>query len=450
MNMASGEHKFGLRTSTAFVIANMVGTGVFTSLGFQLMTTTNGVSLLLLWILGGVIALCGALVYGELGASMPRSGGEYHYLSVIYHPAVGFLSGWTSLIVGFSAPVALACMALAKYVGVVFPSVNTTLVAVGVLLAVTAVHSFDVKLGGGVQNVFTWFKVAVILIFIIAGFVLPGHGDITPAESLRTFSWKDVFSSGFAVALIWVYYSYSGWNASAYMAGEMKDPGRNIPLSLVIGTVAVTLLYVLLNAVFLRSSPASGLTGKLEIGLISARALFGEGFGSVMGILIAVMLVSSISSMVFLGPRVTQVMGEDHRILRHLAVKSRRGVPVVAMWLQFTISLLLIITDSFELVTKYTGITLSFFALLTVAGIYVHRRRFPEADRPYRTWGYPVVPAVFCLLIIWSMVYLVHEDYVKTFVTGEQNFMVMTVMSLGTQIVGLVLYFSNRFFLKSK
>lgn len=448
--MASSGHKFGLRTSTAFVIANMIGTGVFTSLGFQLMTTSNSIAILLLWLLGGVIALCGALVYGELGAAMPRSGGEYHYLSVIYHPSVGFLSGWTSLIVGFSAPVALACMALGKYVGMVFPAVDTTLVALGVLLAVTLVHSFDVKLGGGVQNVFTWFKVAVILAFIVAGFAMPGHGDITLAESAKSFSWKEVFSSGFAVALIWVYYSYSGWNASAYMAGEMKNPGRNIPLSLVIGTVGVTAMYILLNAVFLRSAPSAELTGKLEVGLISARSLFGEGLGNAMGVLIALMLVSSISSMVFLGPRVSQVMGEDHRIFRHLSIKSRRGTPVVAMWLQFTISFLLIVTDSFELVTKYTGITLSFFALLSVMGIYIHRKKFPDIERPYRTLGYPVVPAIFCLLILWSMVYLVHEDYVKTFVTGEQKFMVMTVMSIGTQLLGLALYFINWKFLKSK
>ncbi|MCQ2137015.1 MAG: amino acid permease, partial [Bacteroidales bacterium] len=231
--MSGEKHKFGLKTSSAFVIANMIGTGVFTSLGFQLMTTTNFISIMLLWLFGGIIALCGALVYGELGAAMPRSGGEYHYLSQIYHPFVGFLSGWASLIVGFAAPVALACMALSSYVSQVWPGVNTEWLAIAILTVVTIVHSYDVKIGGGMQNIFTWFKVAVIILFIVLGFIMiPQYHGVS--EAVSTFSFKDIFSSGFAISLIWVYYAYSGWNASAYMANEIDDPQRTLPRSLLI------------------------------------------------------------------------------------------------------------------------------------------------------------------------------------------------------------------------
>ncbi len=446
--MENGKYKFGLKTASAFVIANMIGTGVFTSLGFQLLTTTNFISIMILWLLGGVIALCGALVYGELGAAMPRSGGEYHYLSCIYHPFVGFLSGWASLIIGFAAPVALACMALSKYVGMIWPGVNTTVLAISILFVVTTVHSLSLKVGGGMQNVFTTFKILVIIAFVVLGFTLPDHYQDISA-SVSSFSFKELLSPGFAVALIWVYYAYSGWNASAYISSELENPQRTLPLSLLSSTVIVTILYILVNAVFLLSTPVDALAGKVEVGLISAQNIFGVGFGNVMGLLIAIMLVSSISSMVFIGPRVSQVMGEDYRILHFLADKSRRGTPFAAIWFQFAISLLLILTDSFSLVTTYTGVTLSLFALLTVGGVYVHRKRFPDVERPYKTWGYPVIPAIFCILIIWSIIYLVNDDFTKTFVTHEQKFMVMTVMSVGTLVLGAAVYLIDKLCFKS-
>ncbi len=185
-------YKFGLVTASAFVIANMIGTGVFTSLGFQLLATTNFVSILLLWLFGGVIALCGALVYGELGAAMPRSGGEYHYLREIYHPILGFMAGWASLIVGFAAPVALASMALSNYLAGVFPVLDPMWVAIVVLALVTLVHAYDVKMGGAVQRYFTFFKILVILGFIICGFVLPTYKQDLSA-SFSTFSPDDFF-----------------------------------------------------------------------------------------------------------------------------------------------------------------------------------------------------------------------------------------------------------------
>lgn len=444
-----GTYKFGLTTASAFVIANMIGTGVFTSLGFQLLGTTNLVSILLLWLLGGIIALCGALVYGELGSVMPRSGGEYHYLREIYHPIVGFMAGWASLIVGFSAPVALACMALSSYLTKVFPSLPNLPIGIGVLSIISLIHAYDVKIGGTMQRFFTFFKVVVILIFIICGLAMPVHYQ-SFTLSMAKFSWGEVFSTGFAVSLVWVYYAYSGWNASAYMASEIKNPQRTLPRSLLISTLVVTVLYLALNAVFLLSTPISLMTGKLEVGLIAAQNIFGTTLGNLMGLLIALLLISSISSMVFLGPRVSQVMGEDTYILRFLAKRSKRGTPYVSIGVQYLFSLLLIITNSFELVTKYTGVTLSFFALLTVFGVFIHRRRFPLIDRPYRTWGYPFVPVVFIILIVWSIGYLVHEDYVRTFITGQQKVMWMSTISSLTLASGGCLFLINKLVIKQK
>lgn len=436
-------YKFGLVTASAFVIANMIGTGVFTSLGYLLVGTTNFISILLLWILGGVVALCGALVYGELGAAMPRSGGEYHYLREIYHPLLGFMSGWASLIVGFAAPVALACMAFGTYVHKVFPVLPPTITALVVLGIITAIHAYDVRAGGAIQRYFTFFKILVIVVLVVCGFWLPEQYQDVSA-SVSGFSSDEIFSTGFAVSLVWVYYSYSGWNASAYMANEIRNPQRTIPRSLFISTIIVMILYVLLHAALMLSTPKEAMQGQLEVVLIAAQHIFGEHIGNMMGLMIALLLLSSISSMAFLGPRVSQVMGEDTYILRPLSKRSEKGTPYIAIWIQFIISFLLIITNSFVLVTKYTGITLSFFAMLTVAGVFVHRKRFPEAKRPYRAWGYPVTPCIFIALILWSIVYLVYEDYKDTFIEHTQPVMWMSCMSALTLLTGAGVYYLNR------
>ena len=439
-------NKATMWTAAAFVVANMVGTGVFTSLGYQLLATESFYSIMMLWLFGGVIAFCGALCYAELGAAMPRSGGEYHYLSKIYHPSVGFLSGWVSLVVGFAAPVALACMALASYVCRVYPVMHPRWIALAVLTLITLVHTRSLKLSGSFQNVFTIIKVLLIIAFIVCGFVLPEQPQDYSAQH---FSWNDVFNSGFAVSLIWVYYAYSGWNASTYMASEIENPKKNLPLSLIISTLVVTLLYLLLNYVFLRSTPMGDLEGQIEVGLISAHNIFGNRIGDMMGLIISVLLLSSISSMVFMGPRVAQVMGEDHRILRFLSYKNKRGVPLAAIAFQYAISFLLIITNSFEMITKYTGILLSMCSLLTVLGIFRHRRKFPNIERKYKTLGYPVTPIVFSLLILWSIVYLVYEDYTM-YANGEQSLMWMTLMSAFTLVSGIIVYFINKLITKKQ
>jgi Amino acid transporters len=415
--------KLGLTTTIAFVIANMVGTGVFTSLGFQIAGIPNPIVILALWVVGGVIALCGSLVYSELGAAMPRSGGEYHYLGQIYHPWVGFLSGWVSMTVGFAAPVALACMALGTYVHGVFPSVSPEIVAIGVILAITFVHTYDIKFGGNFQNIFTSFKVLLILAFIVCGFIFtPKLQDLS--VHFKTFSWADFLNPSVAVSLVFIGLAFSGWNASAYIAGEIKNPQRTIPKSLLISTVIVTVLYFMLNLTFLLTAPTADLVGRPEVGLISAIHIFGEFGGNLMGMLISVLLVSTISSMIFVGPRVSQVMGEDMKLFRFLAFKSKKHqTPMYAILLQSGISILFIITASFESVYTYTGFTLMLFTFLAIFGVFVHRARFKNAERPYKTWGYPVVPLIYLVVSVWVLVYTFKEK------PKESAFGILTVLS---------------------
>ena len=235
----------------------MVGTGVFTSLGFQVLGIQSPFALLMLWIVGGLIALCGAVCYGELAAAMPRSGGEYHFLSQIYHPALGFLSGWVSATVGFAAPTALAALALGQYAKSVWPNLEPTWLSVAVVLALALVHGLSTRAGSRLQVVITALKVAVLVVFIGAGAVV-GEGQplhLAPAAA----DWQALLSPAFAISLVYVSYAYSGWNAAVYVTGEIHNPQRNLSRILLAGTAVVLLLYVGLNYVFLRSTPVPDL-----------------------------------------------------------------------------------------------------------------------------------------------------------------------------------------------
>ncbi|MGC2576314.1 MAG: amino acid permease, partial [Terrimicrobiaceae bacterium] len=285
--------KVGLITCTALAMANMIGTGVFTSLGFQVQALHSPFLILLVWLIGGVVAFCGALSYAELSAALPRSGGEYNFLSAIYHPAIGFMSGFVSLAVGFSAPIALSAMALGKYLAAALPGVSATSVSVVVVLLLAAMHSLTVRASGNFQVVITALKVALICAFIAMGFFLGGSLMFAPQEGdLRL-----AFSGPFAISLMFVLYSYSGWNAAAYIIGEVREPQRMVPRALLLATIIVTILYVLLNAVFLASGPPGAFAGKIEVGEIAARNLLGEQGGRLMAALISGGLISSVSAM---------------------------------------------------------------------------------------------------------------------------------------------------------
>lgn len=424
--MLNEKKPVSLFSATILVIANMIGTGVFTTLGFQLEGVHSPFSAIMLWVVGGIVSFCGALSYGELGAMMPRSGGEYAYLTEIYHPAVGFLSGAVSILVGFGAPIALAAMAFGRYSGVVFPGANETVVAVGAIVVLTFVHLVDVQFGCKFQNVFTVGKILLIAAFIVAGFSMPHAQKIGLPVSLGDF--KSVFNPAFAVGLVYVSFAYSGWNASAYIAGEMPRPERNLAISLFLGTLFVSVCYILLNLVFLLTVPAGELAGKIEVGSLSAKAIFGDGGVRLMTLLICVALISTLSSMIMVGPRVAGAMGEDMQVLEFLAVRNKRGVPVRAILIQSSVAILLALTSAFNFVLTYVGFTLTLFTFMAVLGVFVLRFREPYRKRPFKTWGYPFVPALYLAVNGWMFCYLFIQRPLPS------AFCLMTVASL------LVLY----------
>lgn len=396
---------FTPRTAMAVVVANMIGTGVFTSLGFQLLEIRSGFVIMMLWAVGGLTALCGALCYAELGAALPRSGGEYNFLGRIYHPLAGYISGWVSATIGFAAPTALAAITFGSYLGSVFPALSPTWLACGLVLTLTAVHASTRRSSGGVQRAFTALKVLLIVAFCVLSWLLvgepqtvgflPGAGD----GALLT-------SGVFAVALIYVNYAYTGWNAATYLTGEIEDPQRNLSRVLVVGTAAVMVLYLMLNFTFLYVAPMSEMAGRIEIGYVAAQHVFGPAGGNLMGVVLALLLISTVSAMVMAGPRVLQMIGQDFAALRVLAHTNRHGLPVLAIALQSLLALTFIVTASFESILVFAGFTLGLNTFFAVLGVFVLRWRQPDLPRPFRMPLYPLPALVFLGFTGWTLSFI--------------------------------------------
>jgi len=427
--------QLGIAVAAAIVIANMIGAGVFTSAGYQAKYNFQDPWVMMsTWLVGGVIALCGAAAYAELGSLMPRAGGEYVYLREAYHPAVGFMSGWVSLVVGFSAPIAVAALLFATYVGALVPALSGAVamkvVACALVLAMTGLHAFDTKLGGRVQTGFTVAKVLLIVVFVLAGLTV-GTGDWghfarkgAGFEMLGTKSG----AAAYAVALMYVSFAYSGWNAAAYIAGEIAQPQRTLPRALLMGTGIVIVLYVLLNLVFLYAVPPEAMAvdpDKAPVGDLAARALFGTHAGNLLSSLIALALMSAVSAMMMAGPRVYATMAADHALPRQFAYYSKRGVPSVAVIVQCLLAIGFAVFSDPDHLIRLVGFTLAAFAALTVGAVFVFRARGKTS--PYRVPGYPVTPLLFIALSAWTVYFGASSDLK---LTAE----IAVVLAVGTAI----------------
>jgi APA family basic amino acid/polyamine antiporter len=418
--------KISTLTATAIAVADMIGVGVFTSLGFQVRDIPSGFALLSLWVVGGITALCGALAYAELAAAMPRSGGEYNFLSRIYHPAIGFMAGWVSATVGFAAPIALAAMAFGSYAQGVLPGAPPLLLGLALAWLVSLVHLGGIRHSSTFQNVSTAIKVVLIVAFIVAGFALAEPQPISFAPAAGDL--KYIASAPFAIGLVFVMYSYAGWNASTYILGELRDPAHSLPRSIIAATLIVLALYVALNAVFLYSTPMDKMAGQLDVALIAGRHIFGEAGGRIVGALICIGLVSAVSAMTWIGPRVTMAMGEDLPALRLFARTTAGGVPAAAILLQLAVVTFLLLTQSFETVLDFIQFSLTFCSFLAVLGVIVLRFTRPGLPRPYRAWGYPLTPVVFLSVTAFMMYYLVAERPLQS------------LAGLATMLAGIAIY----------
>jgi basic amino acid/polyamine antiporter, APA family len=412
--------------AAALVVSNMIGTGVFMSLGWQVsgFTRPDGTSMLtgsvfpiiLLWVVGGILALCGALCYAELATALPRSGGEYNFLSRIYHPMVGFCTGLCSASVGFAAPIAASALVFGDYFCRAFPGAahfipNNTVHALALILVILATlfHLRSLRFTGVFQAVITATTVLLIMTFVIFGFSKTPIQSVSFVPHLADLNLPVLGS--FWASLIWVMYSYSGWNAAAYIVGEVRDPAKALPRALIFGTLFVIILYVAVNSVFLYSTPTGQflhtstkgeIVAEPEVAHIAGTFIFGPIGARIASGLICIGLIANVSGMMWVGSRVTEAIGATYPVLGLLGRTSVMRVPYVALLYQFLIVFALLFMDPKSIV-NYVGSVLLFWSLLAVIGVIVLRFREPELSRPYRTWGYPVTPVIFGLITFFCL-----------------------------------------------
>ena len=425
--------QLGVRTATGLVIASMIGIGVYTSLGYQAIGLQTPFALLMLWTVGGVYALCGAFCYAELSSTFPRSGGEYHLLTKIYHPLLGFLAGWICITVGFSAPIALAAMAFGTYAQAFFGMGVPVAWGVFAILLMASAHCLRMRFGARVQDSLTGMKIFLILVFILVG-CLAAPADNPPVlPTVEAFA--EMGGSAFAISLVFVTYAYSGWNAAVYVAGETRTPARSLPAALLIGTILVTLLYLALNAVFLHVTPMveiQALEDKEAVATLASTHIFGPQGGRWMNGIIAVGLLSTLGALVVTGSRIASTVGEDYPMLKTLAVRNRHGVPANAVRLQAAIALSLVATSSFQAVLTYVEFITLLSTFVTVGGIFIARRRFPEIRRPFRAPLYPILPLVHLGVAAWVLWHVM------------ENRPAESLAGLATLLLGAVVYWQMK------
>jgi len=400
------QRRLGLLPLISIVVANMVGSGIFVTSGLLMADLRSPLLMLALWAVGGLIALCGAFCYSELGAAMPEAGGEYTFLSRLYHPLLGFLSGWVSFFVGFSAPIAASAIGFSEYLTRAFPGtldwgpgdpeIGAALLkkALGVLLILvfTLIHLRGIVFGSRVQNLLTVLKVGLIVALIGLGFAI-GSGDAGHLDQGEPFEFDFGGAKSIGLALMWIMFSYSGWNASAYIGSEIRNPKRNLPYSLIFGTGVVVVLYLGLNLLYLYAIPPTEMYGVISVGGLAAGNLFGARFESIFSILIAFSLFSSLSAFIIIGPRVYYQMAKDGRFFSFAAeVHDQRRVPSKSIILQGLIASVIVVSGTFDQILTYMGFSLGIFPILAVAGVFRLRR---TGKLSYRMPGFPLAPILY-------------------------------------------------------
>jgi APA family basic amino acid/polyamine antiporter len=390
------QRSIGLGTATSIVVANMIGAGIFTTTGIMAKYVPNAFWILACWVLGGLIALCGALSYAELSTRMPDEGGEYLYLNRLYHPLFGFLTGWTSLFVGFSAPIAASAIGATAYLySGILPAEDIVLQKLGaclLILVFTVVHYSGIKTGSLVQNILTVLKIFIVCGLAFAG-LLFGQGNF---EYIVDSLSGPESSFAFGTAMMLVMFSYSGWNASAYIAGEIRDPRRNLPRSLLWGTTMVIIIYLALNIFILYVTPFEQIKTTITVFELAAFNAFGPDISQILATLSGIALLSSLSAFILIGPRVYYAMSRDGLFFNFAArVHPRHHVPGRSIILQGMIAMIMVVVGTFEQLLVYIGFALGIFPLMAVVGLFVARAKKIGEEKAVKTWGYPVIPLIF-------------------------------------------------------
>ncbi|MDM1072914.1 amino acid permease [Empedobacter brevis] len=418
--------KIGWKTAAALVISNMIGTGVFTSLGYQISDLKNTTSILLLWSIGGVLALIGAFIYSELASKFKQSGGDYIYLSRTFHPLFGYLSSWISLFVGFSAPISLAALAMGKYLNVFGLELGKEF-AIGMIVIVAVFQSFSLNLSSKFQNIFTVLKVGFIIILIALGFYFAPA--VEPNAVLFDSTWKnELLLPAFATSLVYVTFAYTGWNSASYIIEEIDRPKLNLPKALFVGVIFVTISYVLLNFVFLKHASSAALEGQENIANISFGNLLGNHVKWV-SCFIALQLIATISGYLWIGSRLTQATARENKLWNFMAKENKNRIPVRAIWVHTTISILLIFSGDFEVIFTYTSFVLQILATLAICTAFFIKR---DELTIIKSRFFYVLPAVFLMFSLYICYFVLMQKPKES------------LFGLGIIALGIILFYVDK------
>jgi len=426
---------FGLSTATYVVIASMVGTGILVSPGYMMVTLKNYPVIFGLWALGGLLAMCGALCVAELAAALPRAGGEYVYLREAYGPMPAFLSGWTSFFLGFSAPLAVAGYISSLYLLTPFGLADdkTGLVikitAAAIILVITLPNLVGHRQSAWTQNLTTLLKFGLFVSLVVLAFLF-GEGRLANIGQGQSIGQTKLGTA--ATQLFYVMFAYSGWNAASYLAGEVKNPGRILPRSLLLGAGLVILLYLAINLVFAYAVPLAdvGFDNAEQVPQLAVRNLFGTKASSVFSVLLGLTFLATVSAFIITGPRIYYAMAKDGLFPSVAAYVSQNGrVPIYAMIAQSVCAVVILFVTDFQNLYKYASVGLSVFAILFITAVYVLRWRKPEMERPFHVPGYPVVPAIFMAVVLFMTVF--------AFIQWPKP----SIYSLGSILVGIPVYY---------
>ena len=395
---ASSARRLGLASASALVVASMIGAGVFTTSGFALESLGSRGLVLLAWALGGITAACGALCYGALARAIPESGGEYTFLARTLHPLAGFLAGWISLLAGFTGAIAAAALGLQAYLDSTFAlGGDPRWIGTGAIALAGLLHGLRLAPGVVAQN-----AVVVLELALIVAFVVLGATKLDAAATVASTPARGFELGAFAVSLVWISFAYSGWNAAAYVAGEVRDAERNLPRALLFGTGVVTLAYLALNAVFVLAAPLAELAGKAEVGAIAAEALGGPGLRRFLTLIVALALFTSVSSMVMSGPRVYARMAADGVFPRFFVFHG--DAPARAVLLQIALAIAVVWLTDLRALIGTIGFTLGLCAAAAVVGLLRLRARLGAERVPVP--GYPFVPALYLAMTLFASGFL--------------------------------------------
>jgi basic amino acid/polyamine antiporter, APA family len=479
------QRTLSLFDATMIVMGSMIGSGIFIVSSSVAKQVGSPALILGAWILTGILTIMAALSYGELAGMMPRAGGQYVYLREAYNPLVGFLFGWTTFFVIETGLIAAVAIAFAKFTAVLVPFFNeqnvlfkfgdynlttTQILALFVIILLTSINIQGIRFGKWVQNVFTVTKIGALLALIILGFIKGfmnpaawhinslnfwtafkvshqnGISNVTPLSNLALFS-------ALGLAMIGPIFSSSAWNTITYTAGEIKHPERNIPLSLFLGTLAVSLLYCSANVVYLMLLPASGtvsgdtfshgiaFAANERVGTAAAEMIFGQVGVVIMAIFIMISTFGCNNGIVLSGARVYYAMAQDGLFFKKAVELNQKGVPAKALIYQCIWACLLCISGKYSDLLKYVTFATLFFYILTIAGVFILRKKRPDLDRPYRVWGYPIMPALYLIVATFICINLLWNES-SIFLFGFQ--LRPSWVGLGIVLLGIPVYFMRK------